>query len=333
MIDSLLTVNEAAEVLRVHPETVRVWLRNETLRGSKTGRSWRILRSAVAEFAGSPEHREAIGARSSVQPRVSGEGPARIIGVFNQSGGVGKTTLTRDVGYALHAQGFRVLLVDCDPQATLTIFAGMQPESLSTTIYDAVLKKAALPIHNAWGLSLVPASIEWAYAEVELQKISMGREKRLHAALAPYLNRFDFVILDCPPSLGQISYNALFASEELLIPVQAEYKGTMATRYLFDTIREVREFGNPNLEILGIVPTLLGNNTQTRTMYQALVEQLGPHMRVFDPVRRLVAFSDASEQHLPVQLHKPTSREAIEDINRVVNAILGKSVESVGSVS
>jgi chromosome partitioning protein len=322
--DDLFTVQEAADFLRVHPETVRIWLRQEKLHGSKLNRraGWRISRRELNLFVGSEAY---LAAQTNRLPRerVRTEGRARVIGVFNQSGGVGKTTLTRDIGYALHMRGFRVLLVDCDPQATLTIFAGFQPEDLQSTVYDAVLQKAALPILSPWGLSMVPANIGWAGAEVEIQRLPMGREKRLRVALEPYLASYDFVFLDCPPSLGQISYNALYASEELLIPVQAEYKGTMATKYLFDTISDVREYGNPELEILGVVPTMLGANTQSRLMYEALLDQLSPRIPVLAPVRRLVVFADASEKHLPVQMYRPENRDAIDDIARVADAVLG----------
>ena len=213
--------------------------------------------------------------------------------------------------------------VDCDPQATLTIFGGFQPELLETTIYDAVIHKLPMPILSTWGLSLVPSNIGWASAEVEIQRLPMGREKRLRVALEPLLGQYDFVLLDCPPSLGQISYNALYASEELLVPVQAEYKGTKATKYLFDTISDVREYGNADLEILGVVPTMLGANTQSRLMYEALLEQLAPRIPVLAPVRRLVVFADASERHVPVQLHRPENRDAIEDISRVTDAVVG----------
>ena len=258
------------------------------------------------------------------QARAPGEGPARIIGVFNQSGGVGKTTLTRDVGFALVERGYRVLLVDCDPQATLTIFFGFEPEDLQHTIYDGVLGNQPMPILKSYGLDLVPANIEWAHAEVDIQRLPMGREKRLRVALEPLLLNYDFIFLDCPPSLGQITWNALFAAEELLVPVQAEYKGTKATKYLFDTIRDAREYGNPNLEILGVVPTMLGTNSQSRVMYEALLDQLSSKMPVLAPVRRLVAFADASESHVPIQLYRPESREGVEDIARVAEAVIGK---------
>lgn len=332
--DDFYTVSEAADILRVHPETVRIWLRQEKLRGTKLNRraGWRISRRDLNAFSGSEAHLAAQPALLSPEkPRPPGR--ARVIGVFNQSGGVGKTTLTRDIGFALHQRGFRVLLVDCDPQATLTIFCGHQPESLEATIYDAVLNKAPMPLLNAWGLSLVPSNISWARAEVEIHRLPMGREKRLRVALEPLLGRYDFVLLDCPPSLGQISYNALYASEELLVPVQAEYKGAMATRYLFDTVGDVREYGNADLEILGVVPTMLGANSQSRLMYEALLEQLSARIPVLSPVRRLVAFADASEKHVPVQLFKPENRDAIDDVARVAEAVIGTSVARQAAVA
>jgi chromosome partitioning protein len=325
--EDFYTVSEAALILKVHPETLRIWLRQEKIRGTKLNHraGWRISKRDLNAFSGSEAHLAARPALiGSERPRTSGR--ARVIGVFNQSGGVGKTTLTRDIGFALHQLGFRVLMVDCDPQATLTIFCGYPPEALEATIYDAVLRRTRMPILNAWGLSLVPSNIGWASAEVEIQRLPMGREKRLRVALEPLLNSFDFVLLDCPPSLGQISYNALYASEELLVPVQAEYKGAMATRYLFDTVSDVREYGNADLDILGVVPTMLGQNSQSRLMYEALLEQLAPRIPVLAPVRRLVAFAEASEKHLPVQLFRPENRDAIDDIARVVESVVGASV-------
>jgi chromosome partitioning protein len=327
-----LTVNEAADYLQVHIETVKLWLRSGKIKGRMTSRrvGYRIEMTDLEQFRQENMPLE----RLRISEREMLTNAATVVSIFNQSGGVGKTTLTRDIGYALRQKNLRVLLVDADPQATLSIFCGLEPDDLEQTIYHWAMKKAKAPIHQIWGLDLIPSNIEWAYGEVELQSLPMGREKRIRVALEPLLGQYDVVLIDCPPSLGSISWNALYAADELLIPVQSEYKGTKATKYLFATINQAREFGHPKLGILAIVPTMLGEGEESKRMHQTLIEQLSMTLPVTPPIRRLTEFTEVSERHLPIQLLPPDAdndpSHAIDDIEQVVQSIMPRLQKNRG---
>jgi chromosome partitioning protein len=187
----------------------------------------------------------------------------RVIAIFNQAGGVGKTTVARDLGFELSSRGSRVLLVDADPQASLTEFMGIDPSSLETSLFDALLQGAPAPVISVHGMSLVPASIDLAAADF-LLAAEIGRELKLRQALEPLRDSYDFVLIDAPPSLGNISINVLVAADDILIPVQCEVKALRGTRHLFETIEKVRAL-NPTLRIAGVVPTLLDRRTRLNT--------------------------------------------------------------------
>src|SRR5437667_6490871 len=174
----------------------------------------------------------------------------RIIAVANQAGGVGKTTLVRDIGYELAAGGKRVLLVDLDPQASLTIFLGLDPWEQKTTIHDAMRDDSIeLPVLSVLNLNLVPSNLRLAEIEAELAT-ALLREFRLKQALSPVVEQFDFIFIDCPPSLGMLVINALCAADEVLIPIQCEFKSWMGTDGLFDTVMKVSRQANKQLKVL-----------------------------------------------------------------------------------
>ncbi|MGH2412493.1 MAG: ParA family protein, partial [Microcystaceae cyanobacterium] len=151
------------------------------------------------------------------------------IAIFNQAGGVAKTTLTQNLGYHLSQKQQKVLLVDLDPQASLTAFMGLIPDELSQTIYHSLILEKPLPIHEKLhGVDLVPANIQLSGAEIELSA-EMARELRLKAALSEVCERYDYVLIDCPPSLGLISIIALVAATHLVIPVHCHYKALIGT--------------------------------------------------------------------------------------------------------
>jgi chromosome partitioning protein len=244
----------------------------------------------------------------------------RTLAIFNQAGGVGKSSLTRDLGYELAQSKQKVLLVDADPQASLTEFLGLNTDQLEHSLFEAMIHREPVPIHHLYGMDLVPATIDLATADF-LLNAEIGRELRLRETLRPIKENYDFVIIDAPPSLGNISINVLVAADEILIPVQCEIKALRGTKHLFDTIEKVRLL-NPNLKIAGIVPTLLDARTRLNTeTYEVIQNRFGNRLRVFSPIRRGVAFAEAAARALPVQLHSPRF-EGNSDIKKLAEGLL-----------
>lgn len=229
---------------------------------------------------------------------------SKVITLFNQSGGVAKTTLTLNLGYHLAKKRHRVLLVDMDPQASLTTFLGLDPVELSQTIYESVVGEESLPIHQKiHGCDVVPANINLSAAELELVSALM-REMRLKDALAPVLDQYDFILIDCPPSLGILSVISLAAATHVLVPIQTQFKAFQGTDLLLNTVAGLRSRVNRSLAIAGFVPTLYDSRTaqESRTL-RAIQDQLSVLATVFDPIPKSIAFADASEARLPLAVY------------------------------
>jgi chromosome partitioning protein len=189
---------------------------------------------------------------------------ARIYAIAQQKGGVGKTTTVINLGAALAEAGKRVLVVDLDPQGALTAGVGENPPAIEQTIYD-VLRNGNVRIvtvirRTLLEVDIVPANIDLAAAEIELAS-EPGRERILTEKLAPIAGRYDFILIDCPPSLGLLTLNALTAATDVLIPVQAQYFALRGLDLLFTTIQKVKARINPALEICGILPTMVDLRT------------------------------------------------------------------------
>lgn len=231
---------------------------------------------------------------------------SRVIALFNQSGGVGKTTLTMNLGYQLQLQGHKILLIDLDPQASLTSFMGIEPESLEKTPFDALINEEPLFIlKNQYGMDIAPTNINLSIAEIQLVNMEF-REVRLKETIAPIRNNYDFILIDCPPSLGLLSYSSLVAASHLLIPIETHYKAFQGTNLLLQTIGKVKKRGNRNLKIAGFVPSrYAASNSQDQRTFKAISEQFSPVAPVYDPIPRATAFVDASEQQLPLALYDP----------------------------
>lgn len=229
----------------------------------------------------------------------------RIITLFNQSGGVGKTTLTQNIGYHLALKKRRVLLVDMDPQASLTNFLGIEPEIQEKTIYNAIIDEEPLFIipEKIHSMQLAPTNINLSAAEL-LLPAAMNREYRLAEALAPIQNNYDFILIDCPPSLGVLSILSLTAATHLLVPIQCQFKSFLGTDLLLNTVARVKKKLNKNLQIAGFIPTMLDARTaqESRTL-DAIKEQLSKIATIYPAIRKSIAFADASERRIPLAIY------------------------------
>ena len=221
----------------------------------------------------------------------------RIIAIANQKGGVGKTTTTINLGAALVELGYRVLLVDLDPQAALSYGVGIQADTLARTIYNALgdpaQKAGELICHVRQGLDLLPANIDLAAAEIELIA-TMSRETILKEILAPLAAAYDYILIDCGPNLGLLTINALTAADTVLIPMQCEFFALRAIDLLVRTIKRVQARLNPRLTIKGILGTMY--QTGTRHADEVLTQaRVLFGERVFEfVVKKSIRFAEAS---------------------------------------
>ena len=241
-------------------------------------------------------------------------GPAKIIAMCNQKGGVGKTTSTINMGACLAELGRKVLLVDLDPQGALSAGLGIQHDELDITIYDLLLDNQT-SIHSAVhhtsipGMDLVPANIDLSAAEIQLVN-EVGREQTLARALRPVMKDYDFIILDCQPSLGLLTVNALACSDGVIIPMECEYFSLRGLALLTDTVEKVADRLNFDLEVLGILVTMFDRRTShAREVMSRVVEVFGD--KVFDAViTRTVRFPETSVAGEPIITWAPNSQGA-----------------------
>lgn len=220
---------------------------------------------------------------------------SRVIAFANQKGGVAKTTTTLSIAVALAELGRRVLAVDLDPQGALTYSMGIDPDGLDETVNDVLVRK--LPMEKVVitrEVDLVPANIDLAGAEAVLLA-KTGREYALERALRDFSDRYDYVLFDCPPSLGIITINALTAASEVLIPLQCEALSHRGVGQLLETLGDIRHFTNPSLTTSGIIPTLYdGRSRHARMVLADVGERYG--VRVLEPpVPRSIRFAEASQ--------------------------------------
>ncbi len=239
---------------------------------------------------------------------------ARIYTLVNQKGGVGKTTTTINLGAYLAAFGQRVLLVDLDPQANATSCLGIDKHNIKFGTYEAITSgqlAADSILHNKqFKLSLLPSSPALAGAEVELVN-ELARETRLKQALAPVKDRYDYILIDCPPSLGLLTLNGMVAAQDgLIIPVQCEYLALEGLGMLMDTFERVRKALFPKLRIRGVLLTMYDNRTN---LAQEVVEEVRKHFKdqVFKAIiPRSVRLAEAPSHGLPILAYFPNSSGA-----------------------
>jgi chromosome partitioning protein len=234
----------------------------------------------------------------------------QVIALANQKGGVAKTTTTLNLGVAFKEQGFSVLAVDLDPQGNLTMSQGMDPDSVERSMFDVLVH--ALPIDEVihrTEIDLAASSIDLAGAELALSSM-IGRERALQKALLPVRGRYDYVLIDTPPSLGLLTINALTAADSVIVPVQCEYLSLRGLVQLESTLSMIRENLNPTVEIGGILPTMYdGRTLHSKEAVEMLKENFGD--LVFDTrIRKTVRYAEAPVQGSSVLKYDPTGPAA-----------------------
>ena len=235
---------------------------------------------------------------------------AKVIALANQKGGVAKTTTTLNLGVAFAERGLRVLLVDLDPQGNLTMSQGLNPDAITRSMFDVLVHRVPIEeiIHRA-EVDLAVSSIDLAGAELALSSM-IGRERALEKALAPVKERYDYILIDTPPSLGLLTINALVASNGVIVPVQCEYLSLRGLVQLENTLSMIRENLNPNVEIQGILPTMFDNRTlHAREAVEILQENFGD--LVFDTkIRKTIRYAEAPVKGSSVLKYDPEGNAA-----------------------
>jgi chromosome partitioning protein len=239
---------------------------------------------------------------------------ARIISMCNQKGGVGKTTTTINLGAALAEFGRKVLLVDFDPQGSLSVGLGLNPHEMELTVYnllmqrDVTLDDVVVP-SGVPGMDLLPSNIDLSAAEVQLVH-EVARAQTLKRVIAPAIDQYDVILIDCQPSLGLLTVNALTASDGVIVPLECEYFALRGVALLKTTIDKVRERLNPRLEIDGVLGTMYdGRTLHSREVMERLVQAWDE--KVFHTViRRTVKFSDSTVAGEPITSYASASTGA-----------------------
>ncbi|HEX8780278.1 MAG TPA: AAA family ATPase [Nocardioides sp.] len=248
------------------------------------------------------------------QVRAVRRSQARVISMTNQKGGVGKTTTTINLGASLTEFGYRVLLVDFDPQGSLSVGLGLNPHDLELSVYnllmerDVTLDDVVVP-SGVEGMDLLPSNIDLSAAEVQLVH-EVAREQTLQRVLKPAMSAYDVILIDCQPSLGLLTVNALTASDGVIVPLECEYFALRGVALLKTTIDKVRERLNPDLEIDGVLGTMYdGRTLHGREVLERLVQAWGD--KVFHTViRRTVKFSDSTVAGEPITSYASSSNGA-----------------------
>ncbi|MDY6795615.1 MAG: AAA family ATPase [Actinomycetota bacterium] len=238
----------------------------------------------------------------------------RVVSIANQKGGVGKSTTAINLGSYLAIEGKRVLVVDLDPQSNATSGLGVGQNEHEKHIYDVMvndtpMEEVIVPTPTE-GMDLAPSSLTLAGAEVELVSV-FAREGRLKKGLEPVKERYDIVLVDCPPSLGLLTVNAMTAADEVLIPIQCEYYALEGLVLLLHTIERIKVHLNPEIKIGGIVLTMHDARTNISKQVMEEVRKQYPGETYYTAIPRNVRLSEAPSYGIPISQYDPTSRGAI----------------------
>jgi chromosome partitioning protein len=243
-------------------------------------------------------------------PTVEQQPVVRTIAFANQKGGVAKTTTTLNLGVAFKEQGYRVLVIDLDPQGNLTMSQGMNPDQLERSMFDVLVHRVPITeiIHPA-EVDVAVSSIDLAGAELALSSL-IGRERTLEKALVEVRDRYDFILVDTPPSLGLLTINAFVASTSVIVPVQCEYLSLRGLVQLENTLAMVRENLNPHVRVEGIVPTMYdGRTLHSREAIEILEENFGD-LVYRTRIRKTVRYAEAPVKGLSVLRYDPSGPAA-----------------------
>jgi chromosome partitioning protein len=268
-------------------------------------------RTSVAEepqLAVEPE--PAPGPEQQPQPEPEPAPAARVIAFANQKGGVAKTTSTLNLAVAMDELGHRVLIIDLDPQGNLTMSQGFNPDDIDRSMFDVLVHR--LPIDEVIRraeVDIAVASIDLAGAELALSSM-IGRERTLEKSLATIKERYDYILIDTPPSLGLLTINAFVASDGVIVPVQTEYLSLRGLVQLENTLSMVRENLNPNVEIIGILPTMYDRRLlHSREAVDILKENFGD--LVYDTkIRKTIRYAEAPVKGQSVLAYDPQGEAA-----------------------
>lgn len=237
----------------------------------------------------------------------------KVIAISNQKGGVGKTTTAVNLGACLAQAGKKVLVIDDDPQGNTTSGIGLKKSEIKKCIYDVLINEIPLTdvimgtkIEN---LQVVPATIKLAGAEAELVGM-MARDQRLRRAIEPIKNQYDFILIDCPPSLGNLTINALAAADSIIVPIQCEYYALEGLSQLMKTIQLVQKYSNPNLKIEGVLLTMYDNRTNLSAQVSEEVRRYFQGKVYQTIIPRNIRLSEAPSYGLPITLYDEKSKGA-----------------------
>ena len=243
---------------------------------------------------------------------------SKIIAIANQKGGVDKTTTAVNLAACTAQEGKRVLLVDIDPQGNATSGAGVDKNEGEYSVYDVIINeleaKKAIQHTKIETLDVLPSRIELAGAEVELVSM-MARERKLRTALKPLVSEYDYIFIDCPPSLGLLTLNALTAAQTLLVPIQCEYYALEGLAQLMNTVKLVRQHLDDDLEVEGVVMTMYDARTNLSPMVVGEVKKFFKNKVYETVIPRSVRLGEAPSFGLPITLYDPKSAGAKAYVN------------------